>query len=81
MAWIETIEESEAAGDVKEIYARARGRRGYVGNIVKVHSIKPELMRAYQEFSHSVTFGGTNLGRQREEMVAVMVSALVKCRY
>ncbi len=75
------MEESEAAGDGKEIYARARGRRGYVGNIVKVHSIKPELMRGYQEFSHTVTFGGTSLGRQREEMVAVMVSALVKCRY
>jgi hypothetical protein len=81
MAWIKTVDEAKATGSVKEIYDKARSRRGYVGNIVKVHSIKPELMHQYQEFSHTVTFGGTSLGRVREEMVAVLVSALLKCRY
>ncbi|MFQ5914061.1 MAG: peroxidase [Nitrospinota bacterium] len=81
MTWIKTIEESGATGVVKEIYDASRRDRGYVGNILKAHSIKPELMRQYRVFSHTVTFGGTSLGRQREEMVAVMVSALLKCRY
>ncbi len=81
MAWIGTITESEATGEVKNIYDKARTRRNCVGNIVKVHSLKPELMRAYQAFSHAVTFGGSSLGREREEMVAVLVSALLKCRY
>ena len=81
IAWIPTVDESEATGRVNEIYDKALTRRSYIGNIVKAHSIKPELMYAYQEFSHSVTFGGTSLGREREEMVAVLVSALLKCRY
>ena len=81
MSWIGTVAESEAAGAVKEIYDKAREKRDYVGNIVKVHSLKPELMRAYQAFSHAVTFGGSSLGREREEMVAVTVAALLKCRY
>ena len=62
IAWIPTVDESEATGRVKEIYDKALTRRSYIGNIVKAHSIKPELMHAYQEFSHSVTFGGTSLG-------------------
>ncbi|MFQ5691503.1 MAG: peroxidase [Nitrospinota bacterium] len=81
IAWIKTVEESEASEEVKAIYDQVRRRWGYLANIVKVHSIKPELMRAYQDFSHKVTFGGTSLGRKREEMVAVLVSALLKCRY
>ncbi len=81
MAWIKTIEESEATGEVKEHYDEIGKKWGYVPNIRKVHSIKPELMRQYHAFSHVVTFGGSSLGRKREEMLAVMISALLKCKY
>lgn len=81
MAWIRTVDESEARGFVREHYEEYLKNRGYVPNIVKVHSLKPELMRRYFDFSHTVTFGGSSLGRRREEMLAVMISALLKCRY
>ncbi|MEE9275621.1 MAG: peroxidase [bacterium] len=81
MAWIETIDESEATGDAKAQYDEIIQRRGYVPNIRKIHSIKPDLMRHYRDFSQGVTFGATSLGREREEMLAVAISALLKCKY
>ena len=81
MAWIKTIDESEAVGELKEHYDELRKTWGFVPNIRKVHSIKPELMRKTHDFSQAVTRGGSSLGRKREEMFAVMISALLKCKY
>ena len=81
MAWIQTVDDSEAEGDVKAHFDEFIGRVGYVPNIHKIHSIKPELLKAYYAFSRSVTFGATGLGRRREEMLAVTISALLKCKY
>ncbi|MEE9256342.1 MAG: hypothetical protein V3V56_04155 [bacterium] len=81
MAWIKTVEEPEAEGDVKEHYESYTARVGFVPGIHKIYSIKPALLKAYLAFSRSVTFGATGLGRRREEMLAVTISALLKCKY
>ncbi len=81
MAWIKTVDESEATGELKKYYDGRWAAGLRAGNIHKIHSIKPELLNAYFAFSRSVTFGATSLGRRREEMLAVMISALLKCRY
>jgi hypothetical protein len=81
MAWIKTIDEADATGELKVFYDEHMGERGVIQNIQKIHSIKPHLLKAYRAFSRSVTFGATALGRRREEMLAVMISALLKCRY
>ena len=81
MAWIKTVDESEATGLVKEHYEEAMDIWGFVPNIRKAHSIKPRFMKQLHEFSQAVTRGGSSLGREREEMLAVMISALLKCRY
>ena len=81
MAWIKVIDESEATDEVKAHYDELKSKWGYVPNLRKVHSLKPKLMCQYHAFSHTVTFGGTSLGRRREEMMAVMISSLLKCKY
>jgi uncharacterized peroxidase-related enzyme len=81
MAWIRTIDESEAEGPLEELYGAARQQHGFVANILKAHSLKPELMAKWQAFAGAVTFGGSSLGRRREEMVAVLVSSLLMSRY
>jgi alkylhydroperoxidase family enzyme len=81
MAWIRVVEEAEAQGDVEEHYDALRGVWGFVPNIRKVHSLKPGLMKALHAFSQAVMRGGSSLGREREEMVAVVVSSLLKCKY
>ena len=81
MAWIETIDEANAVGEVKAHYDEAREIWGFVPNIRKVNSIKPDLMLQLHAFSQAVTRGGSSLGREREEMLAVAISAMLKCRY
>lgn len=41
----------------------------------------PAAMRAVMQMNQAVTFGGSSVGRYREELVAVTVSALNECFY
>jgi hypothetical protein len=81
LAWIETVDESDATGLLKENFDQLHKERGKVPNIHQAHSIKPELLQAYRNFAAAVTFGATSLGREREEMLAITVSALLGCKY
>ena len=47
MAWIRTIAEDEATGSVKQQYETAVRRAGRVFNIVKISSLKPEIMHTF----------------------------------
>lgn len=80
MAWIRQL---DAADDptVRALHDEWHGRRGYVPNILRVFSTKPALMRAFDDFSRVVSFGGTSLGRRREELISFYVSSLLDCRY
>jgi hypothetical protein len=81
MTWIRTISEEEATGPLKELYDQLASRMGRVGNIVKSCSIRPDVLIKQQAFTRSVTFGGSPLGRRKEELIATMISGLLKCRY
>ncbi len=80
MSWIAEAEPSDSP-DVRVMHDAWHARRGFVPNIVRVFSLKPALMRAFDEFSRLVTFGGTSLGRRREELISFYVSSLLDCRY
>ena len=85
MAWIRMVGENEAMGVVKETYERSvsQGHSGLteVSEIVKVFSLRPDLLLQYLAFWGSITFGGSGLGRYREELIAVSISALVHCKF
>ena len=87
MAWVRMIGEDEATGRVRELYARASGNRALgndaaeVPEVVKVFSLRPELMAARMAFGSAMTFGGSGLGRYREELIATSISALLSCRF
>ena len=81
MTWIKTIDEDEATGTVKEFYDHWQGIEGTPTNIVKAHSLKPEIMTQWLALAGAVAFGGSSLGRRREELIAVLVPALLKCKY
>ena len=80
MAWIKMVPECEAVGLVKEIYEQHR-RRGQTSEIIKVFSLRPRLMDLRGRFSRIMTFGGSGLGRYREELIALSISATLHCRY
>jgi hypothetical protein len=83
MTWIKTVDEAEATGLVKEIYDHAMQRVGTdsVGEIVKCFSLKPGVLQAVENLRTAIKDGASRLGRKREEMIAVVCSALVRCTY
>lgn len=84
MAWVKIVDPGDAGGLVKEVYERnvsARQRWGEVAEITKVFSLRPDLLAARETFANTMTFGGSGLGRYREELIAVSISALLGCKF
>ena len=52
-----------------------------VPNIMQAFSLKPELVGAVAKTFQVATFGGSNLTRVQEEMIATVVSSINRCHY
>lgn len=61
MAWINTIDEKEAKGELKEIYNEIKEKRGKISNIMKVHSLNPKTMKSLLNLYLNLMFGDSNL--------------------
>jgi hypothetical protein len=81
MAWIKTIPEKEATGELAELYRRVGHNMGLVPNILKSLSLRAEATDAVARLGSVVTFGASRLGRVREEMIATVVSSINRCHY
>jgi alkylhydroperoxidase family enzyme len=81
MAWIRTLSESEAEGDVKRQYEAAVKRAGRVFEIVKINSLRPDVMRTYLKLYLQLLHGPSDLSRREREMVATVVSRENRCHY
>jgi alkylhydroperoxidase family enzyme len=80
MAWIKTVSEDQATGKVAEVYSQFKGF-GFVPNIVKSFSSRPEMLELTARTARTVTFGGSRLTRVQEEMIATVVSSINRCHY
>ncbi len=81
MAWIQTISENEATGDLARQYRAAVKRAGKVFQIVKIHSLRPDIMRTFMELYIKLMHGPSGLSRTEREMVATVVSKANACHY
>ncbi len=81
MAWIKTINEDEATQELKIIYDNITKGRGRVSNILKTHSLKPHTMQTHLDLYMSIMFSKSKLSREKQEMVATVVSLANKCPY
>ena len=81
MAWIKTIDESEANGIVKQVYSALKQKLGRISPMVQAMSLKPEAMRAVTQLIRAIHFGASNLTHAQENMIAVVVSSINKCLY
>jgi len=81
MAWIRVIEENEANDALKEIYDEQRRQAGAVANILKIHSLCPEVLRAHLAIYQAAMHAPGDLSRAQREMIAVAVSAANGCHY
>ena len=82
MTWIKTIRPEDATGTLKETYDEIKKTQGRpVGSLATAYSLKPKYMRAWRNLSHTVTFGGSSLGQRKEELIATVIAAKLKCTY
>jgi uncharacterized peroxidase-related enzyme len=81
VAWIKTIDEAEACGTLKQIYDEQRCQAGAVANILKIHSLAPEVLRAHLAIYQAAMHAPGELSRAQREMIAVAVSAANGCHY
>jgi alkylhydroperoxidase family enzyme len=81
MAWIKVISEAEAEGDLAEQYSQLIEPWGGVDNILKIHSLNPESLRAHVLLYKTVMYGKSPIPRPQREMIAVVVSAANRCTY
>ncbi len=81
MAWIKMMEESEAAGKLKDIYESQRAQAGAVANILKIHSLAPDTLPAHMGLYSAVMHAHGDLSRAQREMIAVVVSSVNSCHY
>jgi len=77
MAWVEIVPPEAATGPLKRLYDRRQG----MPEVATAFSLRPELMDIRLRFQDEMTFGGSGLGRYREELIAVCISAICRCRY
>lgn len=81
IAWVKTVDEPEAEGYLKTIYGGMLRQRGFVPNVVKSTSIRPEFTRAWVGLVATLMFGPSQLSRPQREMIATVVSVANRCHY
>lgn len=81
MAWIDTINERDTDGSLKDQYAKLKDSRSGVDNILKIHSLNPESLDAHVQLYKTIMYGKSPIRRVNREMIAVLVSSINQCHY
>jgi len=81
MAWIKTIEEAKAVSKLRDIYQEQKRQAGALANILKIHSLAPEILAVHLEIYKAAMHLPGELGRAQREMIAVGVSNANHCDY
>ena len=81
MAWIEVIPEEDADGDLADQYRQLIEPWGGVDNILKIHSLSPDSLRAHVVLYKTLMYGKSPIKRPQREMIAVAASVANRCHY
>lgn len=81
MAWIAWVDEDAAESPVAETYERARRGFGFVPDVVKIFSLRPNVAAAQDLLRQALLGPASSLGARRADMVSAMVAGLNRCRY
>lgn len=81
MSYIDIIKESDAAGELADLYKRFGNADGSVDNVLKVHSLNPTSLEAHCALYVQSCHKPSPVTRAEREMIGVTVSRLNKCTY
>ena len=81
ISWFPVPEESELPDDLRGLFAKARERIGFVPNVFRAYSYRPERLRAWFAHYRQLHEPTDNLDAAEREMIAVAVSMANGCLY
>jgi alkylhydroperoxidase family enzyme len=81
MAYIDTVPEEGASGDLARQYQAARRRAGRIYHIVQLSSLDPKLNRIFLDLYLHLMHGPSDLTRRARELLATVVSRANRCHY
>ncbi|HZH27861.1 MAG TPA: peroxidase-related enzyme [Azospirillaceae bacterium] len=73
----------EAALDpeMEAYFAKCREKLGFVPNVLRSYTLKPEKLKAFVEFYDELMLAPSGLTKLEREMIAVVVSSANRCYY
>jgi uncharacterized peroxidase-related enzyme len=80
-SWFPVPDEADLPDDLRGLFAKARERIGFVPNVFRAYSFRPERLRAWFTHFKSVHEPTAGLTAADREMIAVVVSAANGCLY
>lgn len=80
MSWI-ALPGDEETPELARATSRYRKEQRPVPAVIAPMKHNPRALRAVNQMNYAVTFGGSELGRRREELIATATSALNDCFY
>ena len=73
--------EAELPDDIREIYEQNRSKVGFVPNVFRAYSRRPEHFRAFMHYHDVLMRGPSRLTRAEREAIVVAVSSENLCQY
>ena len=73
--------EDELPDDIREIYEKNRAKIGFVPNVFRAYSRRPEHFRAFMHYHDVLMRGESGLSRAEREAIVVAVSGENDCQY
>jgi uncharacterized peroxidase-related enzyme len=73
ISWFPVPDESELPADLQGLFRKARERIGFVPNVFRAYSFRPERLSAWFAHFRSVMEGTPGLSAAEREMIAVVV--------
>jgi uncharacterized peroxidase-related enzyme len=80
-SWFPVPDESELPADLQGLFAKARERLGFVPNVFRVYSFRPERLSAWFSHFRLLHKPTEGLSAADREMIAVVVSSANGCLY
>jgi uncharacterized peroxidase-related enzyme len=81
MSWFPIPSERDLPEDVQGLFAKAHEKLGFVPNVFRTYSFRPERLRAWFEHFKSLHVPTEHLTTADREMIAVVVSMANGCLY
>jgi len=81
MAFIPYLAFEGGSSELRRVYTKYGGALRCPANIIRISGVNPAVLEQHVNLYRSIVTANSPLSRHRQEMIAVVVSALNQCHY